>query len=177
MNRTEKEQIIEDLRGELGSAASILITDLSGVEVNTINELRSQLRAKGVKYRVAKNSLIKRAIAGTDAEAMAPLLVGPTALAWHDEEPAVAAKIVKDFVKDAKNFDVKGGYIDGDIMKGEEALKMADLPSKDQLRAQVLGLVKMVPGKFLALMETAPRKFYAVLEAYKAKQEEEGEAA
>ena len=175
MNRDQKQVVIDELRTELGGAASILLTDLSGIDVDTINELRSELRAKGVRYRVAKNTLVKRAIVDTAVEPMESLLVGPTALAWHHEEPATAAKIFKDFVKKNDKLTVKGGYIDGEAMAGEAALTtLADMPSKDELRAQLLGLMEMVPGKFLALMQTAPKKGLALLLARKDKLEQEG---
>ena len=176
MDRAQKEAVVAQLNEELGMAASILLTDLSGMDVESINGLRAELRQAGVSYRVAKNTLIKRAIAGTDVEVLSPMLVGPTAMAWHNEEPSLAAKIVKDFVKENDKFTIKGGYIDGETLEGEEALDtLADMPSKDELRAKTLGLMKMVPGKFLALMETAPKKFLAALLAYEDKQKEGGE--
>ncbi len=175
MLRAEKEQIVADLTTELGGAASILLTDLSGMDVETMNGLRAEFRKAGVKYQVAKNTLVKLAVKGTPAEAMGEMLAGPTALAWHPEEPSLPAKIVKDFLKDNKNFTVKGGYIDGDAIPGEDAVKtLADMPSKDQLRAQLLGLIKQVPGKFLALLITPQRQFLAVLKAYEDKLKEEG---
>ncbi len=175
MNREQKQVMIDELRTELSGAASILLTDLSGLDVVTVNDLRSQLRSSGVRYRVAKNTLIKRAIADTAIASMESMLVGPTAMAWHNEEPAAAAKIFKDFVKKNEKMTVKGGYIDGESMEGESALDtLADMPSKDELRAQLLGLMKMVPGKFLALLQTPPRKAMALLLARKDKLEEEG---
>jgi large subunit ribosomal protein L10 len=176
MDRAQKEAVVAQLNEELGMAASILLTDLSGMDVESINGLRAELRQAGVSYRVAKNTLIKRAIAGTDVEVLSPMLVGPTAMAWHNEEPSLAAKIVKDFVKDNDKFTIKGGYIDGETLEGEGALEtLAEMPSKDELRAKTLGLMKMVPGKFLALIETAPKKFFAALLAYEDKQKEGGE--
>ncbi len=178
MERAQKEQVVAELREDLTQAASILMTDLSGIDVETVNGLRSQFRQQQVHYRVAKNTLIKRALAGTPGEAINPLLVGPTALAWHNEEPALAAKIVKDFLKENEKvpLEVKGGYIDGDIFAGEDGLKLADMLGKNDLRAQLLGLVKMVPGKFLSLLITPQRQFLAVLEQRKKKLEEEGGA-
>lgn len=176
MNRTEKEQIVQQLQEALPGAASIMITDLSGIDVETINGLRAEFRKAGVEYQVAKNTLIKIAVKDTPAEAMASLLVGPTALAWHAEEPAVPAKILKDFLKENDKLTIKGGYIDGDTIEGDLAVKtLADMPSKDELRAKLLGLMKLVPGKFLALVETPARKFLAVLKAYEDKLSENGD--
>jgi large subunit ribosomal protein L10 len=176
MELSQKQEITEQLRAELGNAASVLITDLTGVPVEKSNELRSRFRARGVRYQVAKNTLVKRAVAGTPAEAMGSLLVGPSALAWHPEEPALPAQIFREFAREYDKLALKGGYVDGDIYKGDEALKLADLPSKDQLRAQLLGLIKQVPGKFLALLETPHRQMLAVLTNYQKKLEEKQSA-
>jgi large subunit ribosomal protein L10 len=175
MNRAEKEQVVTELRDGLGGAASIVLLDITGVDAEATNALRSNFRAKGVQCQVAKNTLIKRAIADTDIAVIDSLLKGQTTLVWHNEEPAVGAKIVKDFLKDNKELSLKGGYIDGELFEGEEAIKLAELPSKDELRAQLLGLMKMVPGKFLALLQTPSRQLLAVLENYRAKKEEAGE--
>ncbi len=173
MNREEKAELIAELQAELGQAASILLTDMTGMDVESVNSLRVEFRKAGVKYRVAKNTLIRRAVEGTDAEALGALLTGPTALAWHNEEPAIPAKIVKEFVKNNNKFVVKGAYIDGQSFAGVTSLTtLADMPSKDELRSRLLGLMKRVPGKFLALVETPPRKFLAVLLAYEDKLKE-----
>lgn len=169
MQRDEKDQVIRELRGELVGAASIVLTDFTGLEVEMVNKLRRELGKEGVKCRVAKNTLIRLAVEGSKAEAMVPLLAGPTVLIWHDEEPAIGAKILRDFIKDLgpanDKLAFKGGYIDGTALKGDEAKSIADMLSKDELRAQILGLVKQVPGKFLALLNTPARNFLGVLKA------------
>jgi len=176
MDRAQKEKVIAELREELVTAASIMLTDLTKVNVEKANQLRALFRKKGVQYRVAKNTLISKAVEGTPAAAMDKLLAGFTALAWHPEEPAVTASVLKDFLKTNADFKIKGGYLDGQIFEGEEALKVADLPSKDQLRAQFLGLVQAVPAQFLGTLEAAPRDMLGVLEAYRMKLEDEGKA-
>lgn len=167
MQRDEKEQVIRELRQELTGAASIVLTDFTGLQVETVNKLRTELRDKGIKCRVAKNTLIRLAVEGSPAEAMVPLLAGPTVLIWHDEEPAIAAKVLRGFIKDlgGDKLTFKGGYIDGQAIKGDAAKSMADMLSKDELRAQILGLVKVVPGKFLALLNTPAKNFLGVLKA------------
>lgn len=167
MDRAQKEQMIEELRGELSQAASIVLTDLSGMEVEVVNRLRKSFRDKGIKCRVAKNTLVRLALKDTPAEVMGPLLVGPTALVWHNEEPALSAKVLREFIKDNPTLDLKfkGGYIDGEALAGESSERLADMLSKDELRAQILGLVEKVPGTFLALLNTPARQFMAVLKA------------
>lgn len=176
MDRSEKEAVVIGLREELGHAASVLLGDLTGIDVDTVNRLRAQFRERGVTCRVAKNTLIKRAIADTEMEILGTMLAGPTVLFWHDEEPSAAAKVIKDFRKELKKADIiqlKGAYIDGELLDEVAAMTLADIPSKDELRAQMLGLVKAVPGKFLALIETPPRKFMGVLEARRQQLEDE----
>jgi len=176
MNKAEKQQVIDSLRGDLSQAVSIVLTDLSGVDVETVNALRAQFREQNIKCQVAKNTLIRLAIKDTPVEAMNTLLGGPTALIWHEEEPAAAAKILKTFLKENinSNLSIKGGYIDGEVLVEEDGLKLADMLGKDELRAQMLGLIEQVPGTFLALLNTPARQFLGVLEAKK-KQLEDGE--
>lgn len=176
MDRAQKEQMIEDLRGELSQASSIVLTDLSGLEVEVVNQLRKAFRDKGVKCRVAKNTLVRLALKDSPAEVMGPLLVGPTALVWHTEDPAISARVLRDFIKDNPQHKLafKGGYIDGEAIPGEASEKLADMLSKDELRAQILGLIERVPGKFLALVNTPARKFLAVLLAREEDLKEKG---
>lgn len=177
MNRTEKAELIADLKEGLEGAPTILLADLSGVDANTTNDLRALFYDGGVRCQVVKNTLIRRVIEGSSMESIEPFLKGPTALVWHPEEPAAAAKILKAYLKenDKSKVEIKAGWVEGDILEGEAGLKLADMLGKDELRAQLLGLMKMVPGTFLALLNTAPRKFLALLLARKADLEEKGE--
>ncbi len=165
MNRTEKEQMIEDLRSDLAEAKSVVLASHVGMDVNTVGLLRSELRAKGVRYRVVKNTLVKRAIAGTDMEVIADLFRGPIAIAYSFEDAADPARVIKKFAKDHDKYEIKGGYLDGDKLDVPGVEKLASMPSKEELQAQLLSLFKAVPTKFVRQLNAPMQQFVMVLKA------------
>lgn len=165
MNRTEKEQMIEDLRSDLAQAMSVVLASHVGMDVNTVGELRSQLRAKGVKYRVVKNTLVKRAIAGTDMEVLGDLFRGPVAIAYSFDDAADPARIIKKFAKDHDKYQVKGGYLDGQKLDEAGVNQLASMPSKEELQAKLLGLFMAVPSKFVRQLNAPMQQFVMVLKA------------
>ena len=168
MNRTQKEQQVEELRAGLAEAKSVVVASHMGIEVNTVNELRSEFRKNGVRYHVVKNTLAKLAIAGTEMEPLGELLSGPTALAYSSEEAPAPAKVVKKFAKENDKFVVKGGFLPGSGLldaKGVEAL--SEMLTKDELQAKLLGVFKAVPTKLVSTFAAAPIKFVNVLNARK----------
>lgn len=165
MNRTEKEQMIEDLRSDLAEAKSVVLASHVGMDVNTVGLLRSELRAKGVRYRVVKNTLVKRAIAGTDMEVIADLFRGPIAIAYSFEDAADPARVIKKFAKDHDKYEIKGGYLDGDKLDVPGVEKLASMPSKEELQAQLLSLFKAVPTKFVHQLNAPMQQFVMVLKA------------
>jgi large subunit ribosomal protein L10 len=167
MQRAEKEQVIETLRSELEQAKSLVLASHSGMDVNTVNELRSRFRAQGVQYKVVKNTLIKLAMRGSDYEVIADQFVGPTAIAFSFEDPVVPAKIVKAFAKEHKLFEIRGGYIDGQKLDTAGVEQLAEMPGKDELRAKLLMLFQGVPTKFVRTLNAAPQQFVMVLTARK----------
>lgn len=165
MNRTEKEQMIEDLRSDLTQAKSLVLASHVGMDVNTVGDLRSALRAKDVRYRVVKNTLIKRAIAGTDMEVIADLFRGPVAIAYSFEDAADPARIIKKFAKDHDKYVIKGGYLDGEKLDEAGVEKLASMLSKEELQAKLLGLFKAVPSKFVRQLAAPMQQFVGVLKA------------
>ena len=143
--RQKKEETLALLREKLERANAILAVDYRGLTVAQANDLRERLRSAGegrIEYRVAKNTLLKRAAAGTDAEGLHEYLVGPTAIALASDEPSAMAKILVDFAKDNEKFQIKGGVLEGDVVDLETINKLAALPSKDQLRGMLAGIIQ-----------------------------------
>lgn len=165
MNRTEKEQMIEDLRSDLAQAKSIVLASHVGMDVNTVSGLRSELRAKDVRYRVVKNTLIKRAIEGTDMEVLADLFRGPIAIAYSFEDAADPARIIKKFAKGNDKYVIKGGYLDGVKLDEAGVEQLASMLSKEELQAKLLGLFKAVPSKFVRQLNAPMQQFVMVLKA------------
>lgn len=165
MNRTEKEQFVEELRADLATAKSVVLACHQGIEVNKVNELRSMFRKQGVEYRVIKNTLAHIAFQGTDMAGLSDFLVGPIAIAYSTEDAIAPAKVAKEFSKKTEKFEIRGGYMDGDVFDAKGVERLADLPSKEELRSKLLGLFQAVPSQFLRTLNAAPQQFLMVLKA------------
>lgn len=167
MNRTEKEQAIEALRADLARAKSVVLTSHVGIGVNTINDLRTRFRKNGVHYQVVKNTLAKIAIQGTGMEVAMDLFRGPMAMAYSFDDAVAPAKVIKGFAKGNDKFVVRGVYLDGQILDAKGVDVLAEMPSKDELRGQLLGLFTAVPTKFVRTLNAAGTQFLGVLIARK----------
>ena len=113
MNRTEKEQLVEELRSDLSQAKSVVLASHVGMDAATVNELRSNYRAEDVTYRVVKNTLIKIAIQDTDMTVIADMFRGPVAIAYSFEDAVSPARVARNFAKDHKNYKIIGAYLEG----------------------------------------------------------------
>ncbi len=153
MNREQKSQVVDRLSGALNGVPSVVVAGFSGLTVEATDLLRSEMRKAGVSYEVVKNTLAKRAVAGTDKEEMSSLFKGNTAIAFHNEDPAIAAKIIKRFAKDNPAIFLKGGWIGGETLTEKNVGKLADLLSKDELRASFLMLLSAPASSFARLLQ------------------------
>lgn len=167
MRRAQKEELVEKMRDEFGQAKSIIMTSHVGLDVNTVNELRSDFRANGVHYHVVKNTLAKLAVAGTDLEIMADSFRGPTAVAYSFEDAVAPAKVISDFADDHDAYEIKGGYLDGKMIDVAGVDQLAKMPTKDELRAKLLRTFIAAPTNLVRLLNAAPQKFLNVLNARK----------
>lgn len=174
MNRAQKEQLVEQMRDEFGQAKSIIMTSHVGLDVNTVNELRSEFRAQGVHYHVVKNTLAKLAVTDTDLDIMTESFRGPTAVAYSFEDAVSPAKVAADFADEHDEFVIKGGYLDGKMMDEAGVDQLAKMPTKDELRAKLLRTFVAGPTNFVRLLNAAPQQFLNVLNARK---DDLGEAA
>lgn len=141
MTLEKKKQVTEDLTRVLDEAGAVYLTDFSGLDVESMTELRARLRSEGVGYRVAKNTLMRRALA--DLEAYPDLdehLIGPTGLVLGGEDPVVPAKIVKEFAKEHDDRPrVKVGVVGRKTLSPEEVGRLAELPTREELIASIMG--------------------------------------
>ena len=134
-----KQAVVAELSDKLSNSVAGVIVDYTGTSVADDTVLRKELREAGVDYSVVKNTLLKRAIAGTDLEAMGDVLEGTTAIAISKEDHVAAARILKKFADAHENFKIKSGYLDGKVIDVEMVESLAKLPSRDILLATVLG--------------------------------------
>jgi large subunit ribosomal protein L10 len=139
--RPDKVAVVEEVREGLTGSAATLLTHYRGLSVTELAELRTKLRAANARMRVAKNTLARRAAQEAGIEGFDDLLIGPTGLVFCDEDPVGPAKALRDFAKDHPELIVRGGYLDGAVLSEEEATKLADLDSREELLAKLAGLM------------------------------------
>ena len=139
--------------------------------VAQMTDFRAKAREEGVYVRVVKNTLAKRAIDGTEFECLADSLAGPIILAFSKEDPGAAARVVKDFAKECEELITKAVAIGGEAYPASDLERLAKLPTLDQARAQLLGLLQAPAGKFVRTIAEPQAKFVRLLAAYRDQQQ------
>lgn len=173
MNFEEKKQITKDLNQRFTKAAVVLVTDYQGLDVAAISDLRRKLKEQEVEYQVAKNSLLVRAAEGTHVDLIKDIFKGPNAVALSYGDPVSSAKVLTDFAKDYKVFEIKAGVMDGAVLDSNQIKALAELPSREVLLGMLVATMNSVPAGFVRTLAEIPRQFLNVLQAIK----EEKEAA
>ncbi len=160
---SEKQAFVADLKAKIDGAAAGVLVSYKGINVADDTKLRKELREAGVEYAVIKNSLIRFAIQGTALEGLSEVLEGSTALAISKDDPIVAANLLNKFAESTKNkeFQIKGGFVEGRLMSKEQMQQIAKLPGRE-------GMLSMFAG---ALTSTLSGLAVA-MQAYVDKQEE-----
>jgi large subunit ribosomal protein L10 len=165
VDRAEKKQCVGSLTDVFKSASVVVVAHYSGLNVAQMQELRKQMRAAGATVRVAKNRLVKIAVQGTQAASISGLMRGPTLIAYSDD-PVAAPKITVAFAKENDKLVILGGAMGAALLNVDAVRSLATLPSLDELRAKLIGLL-MAPASKLAQVTTAPAsKLARVLAAY-----------
>ena len=141
ITREQKTKIVNDLNAVAQSALSAVTADYCGLSVAQMNDLRSQAREKNVYLRIARNTLIKRAIEGTEFVCLNDALSGPVLLAFSKEEPGAAARLMRDFKKKHKQLEVKSLAIGGEVLPGSDLDKIAKLPTYDEAIATLMSVL------------------------------------
>lgn len=160
LNRSEKEAIIQGLQQDIGKARAIFLTNLIGISSNDAVSVRKAVRDSKGKMVVTRNTLFKKAAAGTPVEALVANLSGPHALAFAFEDPAAVAKCLKEAGTNLELVDLKGGILEGQMLTKAQVKQLADLPSRDQML-----------GTLLATFIAPVSAFARVLNAIKDKKE------
>ncbi len=141
MARPDKVAAVEEITERFRGSSASVITEYRGLTVSQLSELRHAL-GDSASYRVAKNTLVKRAAANAGVTGLDDLLVGPTAIAFVTGEPVEAAKALRNFAKDHKGLVIKGGVMDGLPLTTDEVNRLADLESREVLLAKMAGAMK-----------------------------------
>lgn len=159
MERSKKQQIVEEIREVLSKASSCIAVDFSGVNMETFTPLRKECSTSNIKIVVVKNTLARIAVKGTPYEGIDKLLKGMTSLVFTlDSDQIKGAKIIKKFSKKDERIIVKGGVIDGKLLTMAEVNVLADLPGKEELQARLLATMLAVPQNFVRLLAAYKEK-------------------
>ena len=140
----DKKALVKEVNAVAGDSVSAVAAEYRGLTVSEMTELRKVARSSGVYLRVVKNTLARRAVEGTDFECMQETLKGPILLAFAKEDPGAAARVIKDFAKEHQALQAVSLSAGGQLLPGSDLAKLAELPTLDQARAMLLG-VMMAP--------------------------------
>lgn len=167
MKREEKEKQIAWLHEELKSAKALFLTDFQGLSVAEMNALRSELRNRGIKFKVLKNTLARLAYKDTDVAVLGPDLAGPRAAAWTDSDDTVPvmAKVLSDFAKTHQNLGLIRGMLKGKLVHPSDMETLSKLPSREELLGRLLGQMMAPVSAFVNVIAAVPRSFLNVLKA------------
>ena len=165
MARPEKVAKVEEVRADLSGAAATLLTHYRGLSVTELAELRAKLREANAEMKVVKNTLTRRAAEAAGIEGLDEMLEGTISLVLCSEDPVGPAKALKAFAKDHPDLVLRGGYLDGEVLDAEEALKLADLESREELLARLAGLMQGALSGTARLLLAATEKQARLLQA------------
>ena len=168
MPTSQKITAVKQLAEEFQSSSSMIIVHYHGLTVSDVTKLRRQMRGAGVDFKVVKNRLTKIAIRDTEFECVESMLSGPTAIALS-KEPVVAAKTVVEFAKANPSMKIVGGVFDGKVLSVSEVQMLSKLPSQNELRAQIIGLLNAPASKLVGVLQAPAAQLARVTRAYSEK--------
>jgi large subunit ribosomal protein L10 len=165
MDRSQKADTVAGLASTLAETSVVVVTRNHGLTVAQVNDLRGRMRKAGASFKVTKNRLARIAIEGTPYQPLSSMLTGPTGFATS-ADPVAAAKAAVDFAKTTDKFEIVGGAIGSQLLDVNGVKALAELPSLDELRARLIGLLN-APATKIAQLSTAPAaKLARVFQAY-----------
>ena len=153
-----KQPIVDEIAGYLNGAQGVVLVDYRGLTVEQDTQLRKQLREAGVVYKVYKNTLVKRAIAGTEFEPMAEMLEGPTAVAISANDATAPARILANFAKTADKLELKCGVVEGTYYDAKGIQTIASIPSREELLSKLLGSMQSPITNFARVIKQIAEK-------------------
>lgn len=166
-----KKANVEEIKEKIENAESIMLVDYRGLNVQQITELREKYREANVDYKVYKNTMLRFAFKDSGLEDFNEFLVGPSAVAFGYDDPVQAAKITADFAKDNDKLEIKAGIVDGKVIDLDEIKRLASLPPKEVLVAQVVGGLNAPIQGFANVLQGTMRSLVIALNAIAEQQE------
>lgn len=172
MDRQGKEQVVSDLQGRFAKAKAAVVAEYKGLTVAELNQLRRELREVGGEYFVAKNTLVEIAIEGSPYTSLKDLLVSQNGLVFGHGDAIGLAKVVTRYAKEHEKFIVKGGVSDGQFLSAAGVEAISQLPSREVLRAQLLGLLSRPATQLAALLAESGARLARLLDSRKSQLEQ-----
>ncbi len=159
-----KIQEVESLKARLAGVKTAVLTEYRGLTVQQLSDLRKQLRTVAAEYKVLKNRLARRALQGSPLDGLGPHLKGPTGLVISTRDPVALAKALQAFVKTNALLQIKLGYLEGQLLGPADIKALADLPSREALRARLVGAVQGPLAQVVSLLTAPHRELVYVLQ-------------
>jgi large subunit ribosomal protein L10 len=154
----QKQVVINEIKGKIARAKSIIIVDARGLSVESDTVLRKKLREAGVDYKVYKNTMVNFALEGTEFESLKQHLAGPSAFAFSYDDPLTAAKIISKELKGMPAIEFKAGFLEGTMYDGESVKAIANIPPREELLARLLGSFKSPMSSFARVISQIAQK-------------------
>ena len=170
----QKQQIVAEVNEVAASALSAVIADYRGLTVAEMTEMRVKARETGVYLRVVRNTLAKRAVEGTEYECLNDAFVGPTLLAFSQEDPGAAARLIKEYAKDFAELEVKALSIGGLLLSADQLDRVAKLPTLDQARSMLMSVMQAPVVKLARSLNEVPGKLVRTIAAVRDQKQAEG---
>jgi large subunit ribosomal protein L10 len=165
LNLEDKKALVAEVSAVASKALSVVAAEYRGLTVSQMTDLRLKARSAGVYVRVVKNTLARKAVAGTSFECLGPVLKGPLVLAFSKDDPGAAARVVRAFAKDNDKLIARALSLGGQLLAGSELDKVASLPSREQALSQLMGLMRAPIQKLVATLAATPSKLVRTLAA------------
>ncbi len=165
MNLSNKKEFVADFAGCLKETQISILVDYKGLNVESMTQLRSELRKEGVQLAVVKNTLLGMASEGTDTALMKDFFKGPNAIATCKNDPVAPARILVKFAESNEKLEIKAGTMNGKVLTVDDIKALAKMPSREVLLAQLLSAMNGVPTGLVRVLSGVPRGFMTVLSA------------
>lgn len=172
LNLDQKKQVVEDVSAVVGNAQATVIAEYRGMTVEEMKVLRREAHENNVYIRVVKNTLLRRAVQDTDHSCLDEHLVGPLAFA-ASEDPVAVAKVTNKYAKEYDAFEIKAGSMAGSLLSEGEIKALAQLPSREELLAKLMGTMQAPVAKFVQTLNEVPTKFVRGVAAVRDQKEQE----
>ena len=157
MNKEQKKSYIADMTNQFENSKAVMVTHYQGLTMPQLDELRTQMREHGIIFKITKNKITKLALEKTKCKELSNLFTGPTAVAFG-EDAIMSARILSKFAKDNENLKVIGGLMDNEILDQAGVEKVANLPTLDEARANIIGILNASASKIVSILLAQDRK-------------------